>query len=379
MSADFPVWGGGRRVATATLTHLEPATLARLIWVPSFVDLCCDPGFPGFPSRETPESLFASARAGGFGELVVSPRVDPVADTPEHIARMERSQLGVRLHPTGALTIGLRGEELAEVGLLLRAGAVALSDGGVAHPDSLVLRNALEYTREFAVPVILRPCDAALDSVGVVHDSPLAARLGLRGNPAATEEIGVARAIALCRSTGAKVHLTHIGAARSIEAIAAAQREGLSLTASTPARNLLLDEASLDDGRYDARFRLHPPLRASSDREALVAGVWGGVLCLSADHQPRALEEKDHEFERSIPGSPGLRTAFAAALSALGDLDTVVRAFSLAPRDLLGLNVNSWALIDPIGETTVVAERPRPTDALEGLRLRGVVYDHGCS
>ncbi len=379
MSVDFPVWGGGRRAAESPLSHLDAATLARLIWVPSFVDLVCDPGFPGFPSRETPESLFASARAGGFGELLVSPRVDPVADTPEHIARMERSQLGVRLHPTGALTVALRGEELAEVGLLLRAGALAVSDGGVAHSDSLVLRNALEYTREFGVPVILRPCDAALDAVGVVHDSPLAARLGLRGNPAATEEIGVARVLALCRATGARVHLTHIGAERSIEAIAAAQREGLPVTASTPARNLILDEESLDDGRYDARFRLHPPLRSAADRAALIAGVRGGVLCLSADHQPRALEEKDHEFERSVPGSPGLRTAFAAALTALGDLNTVVRALSLAPRAVLGLDVGSWALIDPIGERFVVPERPRPTDALEGLRLRGVVYDHVCS
>lgn len=379
MLVDFPVWGGGRRVAESPLSHLDPATLARLIWVPSFVDLCCDPGFPGFPSRETPDSLFASARAGGFGELVVSPRVDPVADTPEHIARMERSHLGVRLHPTGALTIGLRGEELAEVGLLLRAGALAVSDGGVAHPDSLVLRNALEYTREFDVPVILRPCDAALDAVGVVHDSGLAARLGLRGNPAATEEIGVARAIALCRATGAKVHLTHLGGWRSIEAISTAQREGLALTASTPARNLVLDETSLDDGRYDARYRLHPPLRSAIDRVALVQAVREGVLCLSADHQPRAPEEKDHEFERSIPGSPGLRTAFAAALTALGDLSIVIRAFSLAPRAIFGLDVASWALVDPIGEWIVTAERPRPTDALEGLRLRGVVYDHVCS
>ncbi|GDX82914.1 dihydroorotase [Deltaproteobacteria bacterium] len=379
MRVDFPVWGGGRRAAEVSLSLLDAATVSRLIWVPSFVDLCCDPGFPGFPSRETPESLVAAARAGGFGELVVSPRVDPVADTPEHIARMERSHVGVRLHPTGALTIGLRGEELAEVGLILRAGAVALSDGGVAHPDSLVLRNALEYTREFGVPVLLRPCDAALDAVGVVHDSPLAARLGLRGNPAATEEIGVARVIALCRATGAKVHLTHVGVARSIEAIAAAQREGLPLTASTPARNLVLDEASIDDGRYDARFRLHPPLRGAIDREALVAGVRSGVLCLSADHQPRALEERDHEFERAIPGSPAPRTAFAAALTALGDLDTVVRAFALAPREVVGLDVSSWALIDPIGERVVAAERPLPTDALEGLRLRGVVYDHVCS
>ncbi len=375
MQADFPVWGGGRRAAATSLGPLDEEVRSRLIWVPSFVDLGCDPGFPGFPARETRDSLAAAARAGGFGELVLSPRVDPVADKPEHIARLERAVGGVRFHPTGALTVGLAGEELAEVGLLIRAGAVAVSDGGLPHKDTLVLRNALEYCREFGVTVILRPADAALDAVGVVNDSSVATRLGLRGNPAATEEIGVARVVSLCRATGASVHMTHIGTALGVEAIVSAQREGLRLTASTPARNLLIDEEYLDDGRYDARFRLHPPLRSRADRAALVAAVQAGTLLLAADHQPRAPEEKDHEFERSVPGSPGLRTAFAAAMTALGSLDAVVAALSLAPRAVLGLDVCSWALVDPEGSWVVAGARPLATDALEGVRLRGVVYE----
>lgn len=370
MSApEVRVFGGGTRPAPAA-AGLPPEVVAELIWVPSFVDLGCDPGFPGFPARETPESLTAAARAGGFGDLVLTPRVDPVVDTPEHVARLEGHAGPVRRHPVGALTIGLEGKELAEVGLLQRAGAVALSDGGLPVADSVVLQNALEYAREFAIPVLLRPADAFLDTLGVVHDSPVATHLGLRGNPRATEEIGVARAVSLCRATGATVHLTHLGTAFAVEAIAAAQREGLPLTGSTPARNLLLDESHLDDGRYDSRLRLHPPLRSAADRAALVDGVRRGVIWLTADHQPRAPEEKDHEFERAVPGSPGLRSAFAAAFTALGELDLVVAALATGPRRLLGLPVRSWALVHPSAPYAAA-----PADALAGLPLRGTVLD----
>lgn len=369
---ELPILGGGTRRASAAVAALPPEVLARLVWVPSFVDLGCDPGFPGFPARETPESLLAAARSGGFGELVLSPHVDPVVDTPEHVARVDRAAGPVRLHAVGALTVGLRGQELAEVGLLRRAGAVALSDGGLTIADSVVLQNALEYAREFAMPVLLRPADAYLDTVGVIHDSALASRLGLRGNPAATEEIGVARAISLCRSTGATVHLTHLGTAFAVEALAAAQREGLPISGSTPARNLLLDESTLDDGRYDARLRLHPPLRSAADKAALVHGVRAGVVWIAADHQPRAPEEKDHEFERAVPGSPGLSSAFAAALTALGELGAVVAALATGPRSLLGLPVRSYALVH-----AEAAFSAPPADALAGLPLRGRVFDLG--
>ncbi len=373
MRAEVRVFGSEATRPTAVV--LSPQVAARAVWVPAFVDLVCDPGFPGFPARETPASLADAATAGGFCELLACPHVDPVVDTPEHLSRTEPLRPPVRLLAAAALTVGLRGVELTEVGLLRQAGARALSDGRVPVADSLVLRNALEYAREFRLPVLLRPADAALDAVGVIHDSPLAARLGLRGNPAATEEIGVARAIALCRATGATVHLTHLGTARAVEQVVAAQREGLPLTASTPARNLVLDELALDDGRYDARLRLHPPLRGRAERAALVDAVRAGVLWVCADHQPRAPEEKDHEFERAVPGSAGLRSAFAACLHATRDLGATVRALSEGPRSLLGLPVGGWALVDPEAPWVPVPARGQAPDALEGHELRGVVLD----
>ena len=354
--------------------------MSRVVRIPGLVDLGCEAGFPGFPARETPASLRAAARAGGFTDLVLSPATEPVLDTPEQLVGGTVSADaggGVRLWPLAALTRGLGGAELSELGSLRAAGAIAISDGGLPVRDTTLLRNALEYARGFDLVVFLRPCDADLDLLGVVNDSPVAARMGLRGNPAASEEIGVARAIALVRATGARVHLTHVGTARGVALLRAAQAEGLALTGGVPARSLLLDEGHLDDGLYDTRRRLHPPVRSAHDRAALLAGVRDGTLMLCADHQPRAPEEKELEFERCVPGSMGLETAFAAALTALeGDLDVLVRAFCTAPRALLGLpagasvevDVDARFVVDPVAHRSLARN-----DALAGWELRGAV------
>lgn len=361
---DVPIHGGG---------VFRTEAPAGAVLLPAFVDLTCDPGFPGFPVREDAASLAAAAAAGGFGHLVLSPRVDPVVDTPEQLLHSIRwSASGVRFWPAAALTPALAGTALTEIGLLREAGAVAISDGGLPVRDTVVLRNAMEYARAFDLPLLLRPADPDLDALGVVNEGPLSAEIGLRGHPPAAEEIGVARLIALARATRARVHLTHIGTARSVELIAAA---GGLVTASTPARNLVLDETVLADGSYDSRFRLHPPLRSAGDRAALVDAVRAGVLWLSADHAPRAPEEKDHEFERAVPGSTGLESAFSAALTALGDLDAVVRALHAGPAGLVGCR-GGFALVDAGAETIVDAATHRSrarNDALDGRRLRGRV------
>lgn len=360
---DVPVWGGGMRRMEAE----EGAIL-----VPAFVDLCCESGFPGFPAREDASSLAAAAVAGGFGHLLLSPRVIPIVDTPEHLSQIPRFLPGgTRAWAAAALTMGLEGHELSEVGLLKQAGVVALSDGGIPVRDTVVLRNAMEYARAFDIPIILRPADPDLDALGVCHESRLSAQIGLRGNPAANEEIGVARILALARSTGARVHLTHITSTRALDLITPSS----GVTASTPARNLILDESVLGDGRYDSRYRLHPPVRSEGDRRALVSAVAAGSLWLTADHQPRAPEEKEHEFEHAIPGSTGLETAFAAAMTAIGSLDVVVHALSLGPAAWIGAS-GGFALVNPTAEFVVDAgthkSRAR-NDALHGQALRGRV------
>lgn len=356
----------------------DAAVDARGTWlVPSFVDLACEAGFPGFPVREDLESLSASALAGGFTELVTSPVGDPILDTPEHLADLRRTGPGgVRRWPLAAITRHLEGRELSEIGLLGRAGAAGVSDGGVPLADTVVLRNALEYARAFGLTVWLRPAEAYLDALGHAHESPVAATVGLRGNPASAEVVGVARVVELVRSTGAAVHLGPIGSAGGVALVRRARAEGLPVTASVAARSLVLDETVLLDGAYDTRYRLHPPLRGVADREALVEGVRDGTLLVSADHRPRAPEEKEMEFERAMPGSTGLESAFAAALTALGDLDLVVRALAVGPRALLRGPVPGVAWVDPAAETVVDPARHRSrarNDALAGRTLRGVV------
>jgi dihydroorotase len=355
--------------------------------VPSFVDLGCDPGFPGFPTREDAASLGAAALAGGFGDLVTHPAQDPVLDTPENFTDLQRLLPGgCRVHPLAAQTRGLAGTALSEAGLLQRAGVVGLSDGGRPVADTVVLRNALEYARGFGITTWLRPAEPSLDGLGVVNESAVAARMGLRGNPAATEEIGVARIVALVRATGAAVHLWPLGTARAVDMVRFARAEGLPITASVAARSLVLDENALDDGAYNTDLRLHPPLRTEADRLALVRGVAERTLLVCADHASRAPEEKELEFERAVPGATGLETAFAATMTALGDLDGVVEALALGPRRLLGLlptgarvrlaDVTGLALVAPEEDALVMPETLRSRARNEPLarrRLRGVV------
>ena len=379
MLRDVLVYGDDRRRNVRFGT--EDIDASRLTLIPSLVDLATDPGFPGFPVREDLTSLGMAAAAGGFTDLLLGPQVDPVADTPEVVAAVPKEwHNGPRLYAAGAATVRLAGEELAEIGLMKRAGARVLSDGGHPIRDTVVLRNLLEYAGRFRIGVHLRPADADLDRLGVVHESGVAAQVGLRGNPAASEEIGVARIVALVRATRASVHMTHLGTAAGVALLRAARAEGLPISGSTPARNLVLDESAHLARPYDTRLRLHPPLRSAADRAALVDAVQDGTLLLCADHAPRAPEEKDLEFERAAPGSTGLESAFAAALTGLdGDLDAVVQALSAGPRAVLGIASRGWALVDPDVTVTVAAAEHRSrarNDALDGLTLRGAVL--GC-
>ncbi len=365
----------------------EDVDASQLHLIPGLVDLCCNPGFPGFPLRESPRTLTAAALAGGFTDLLLSPAVDPVVDTPEQISAHD-GQTGPRRWTAAALSPGLQGKDLAELGLMLRAGAVVLSDGAVPIASTVVLRNILDYAQGFGATLLFRPADPELDLLGVVNESAVSVRIGLRGNPPATEEIGVGRLLALLSAMPVppRVHLSHLGTAAAVALVTQAARRGLPVSASTPARNLILDEEVLDGFGYESRYRLHPPLRSRRDREVLVEAVIAGQLWLCADHQPRAPEEKEHELERATPGSTGLESAFSAAWTALRAhlppdkaLAVLVQALSLGPRQLLPPASTGWTLVDLETEQEVQPATHRSlarNDALAGRRLFGRVC--GC-
>ena len=309
--------------------------------IPALVDLGSELGDPGETWREDLASGALAAAAGGFGTVVVSPATSPVIDQASLVGDVlsrARGLPGARLRVAGALTEQLDGRELAELNDLVEAGAVALSDGARGLSDALVLRNALEYARPLRVPVMLRPCEASLEERGCMHEGEVSVAVGLHGVPAASEEIGVARAISLVRLTGCALHLSHVTTEHALRALAAARAEGLPITAGAPARHLVLTDQAIDDGEYNSNLRLSPPLRPERDRRALVEAARAGLLdVVSADHVPWSRVEKELEFALASPGAVGLESAFAAAWTALGDLEALVMAMSVRPGRKIGL------------------------------------------
>ncbi len=331
---------------------------------PSLVDLdalLCDPGETW---REDLSSGTTAAAAGGYTAVLASPASRPVTDDPAVVRDLlDRSaELGrVQVLATAALTVGLKGEALAEVGLLLEAGASVVGNGEALVDNSAILRNALLYARPYDRPVLLRAGDQALEATGSMHEGKVSGRAGLHGMPAAAEELGIGRLIALARNTGATVHVTGLTTAQGVQALDRARSEGLQVSGSTHALHLLLTDQAVLDSTYDTHTRLHPPLRSESDRQALLSAVRDGtLLAVTSQHCPWTRAEKELEFERARPGAVGLETALGTVLAAIGDLSTTLRVLSAGPASVLGLDrrVSEGApaelvVFDPDGAWTV--------------------------
>ena len=307
---------------------------------PGFVDLFTDFGDPGTTWREGIEHGSLVAAAGGYTTVVVSPATSPIVDNPSVVSEIvmrAREVTGSRVQVAGALTKSLDGIDLSEIGLMVDAGCVALSDGGRVIDDARVLRRALQYVAPYGRPIFLRPGDNSLESRGVMHEGAVSIRVGLRGISAAAEEIGVGRAIALCRITGVAVHLSQITLATSVRMIAAAMEEGIKITASVPARSLLLTDEHIATSGYETSARLLPPLRPMSDVSALRAAVQT-FLSVTSDHTPWTRVEKELEFAYALPGAIGLETAAGATWRIMGGNATgFVQAMSVRPGQVIGL------------------------------------------
>ena len=352
---------------------------------PGLVDLGAELGDPGMTWREDLSTGSEAGAAGGFTTIIASPATDPVMDAPSLVNDlMVRGCAlgGARVLPAGALTVGLNGEQLAEIGLLAEAGCPAISDGGIVVGDSSVLRRALDYVRPFGIPLLLRPGEPVLHGNGVMHEGLVSIRVGLRGVPTASEEIGLTRIVSLVRHTGCPVHITHVTSADGLRLVVSAKNEGLPITVSCPARNLLLCDEAVEDTEYDTRVRLEPPLRAAGDRAALRSAVVAGDIdALISDHRPWSRVEKEVEFEWAQPGAIGLETALGAALEGLeGDVSSAIRALAVAPASVVGRRasvevggVADLVVFEPLGRQVVgQSRRSRGTnEPLEGWDLPG--------
>ena len=340
---------------------------------PGFTDLGAELGDPGKTWREDLSTGSEAGAAGGYTTVVCSPRTDPVIDTPVGVAEVRtraEAVTGARIEVAGALTVGLHGEVLSELGLMAEAGVVAFSDGRRSMSNAALLRRALDYARPFGLPVLIRPGNVELEGSGVMHEGVVSSHVGLRGIPAAAEELGVARGIAFARLTKTPVHLSHVTTQTSVDQVRRALAEGLSVTAAAPARHLLLTDKAVDDSVYDTATRLLPPLRPDSDRSALVDAVLDGTVgCVVADHVPLTRLEKELEYMYAKPGAMGLETALSATLTATQDVPATVRALAVAPAAL----INRRAAIECGAVADLVVFDPEAKRVVSGpFRSKGV-------
>lgn len=292
---------------------------ARGKWVtPGFVDLHVHLREPGQEYKESIATGTRAAVAGGFTAVCAMPNTAPANDntsvTELMLARAAAARLA-RVYPVGAVTKGRKGEELAEYGELKAAGCVALSDDGSPVSSSALMRRALEYARAFGLPLAVHEEDLQLTGKGVMHEGPVATRLGLKGIPAQSEDVMVLRDISLLELTGGRLHVCHLSSAGSVRAVREAKRRGLPVTAEVTPHHLALTDADVAASDYDPDFKMSPPLRSAADVEACREGLADGTIdAIATDHAPHSPEEKKLEFDAALNGILGLETAFPVCL-----------------------------------------------------------------
>ncbi|MEW6058303.1 MAG: dihydroorotase [Bdellovibrionota bacterium] len=314
-----------------------------LLCVPGLIDVHTHLREPGFEYKETIATGTLAAAAGGFTSVLCMANTNPVNDNPyvtQFILAQSRSHAHVRVFPVGALSKGLKGEQLAEIGKMKDAGIVAVSDDGIPVMNSYLMRKALDYCKSFDLTIISHAEDANLVGQGVMHEGIHSNCLGLRGIPAESEEILVARDIALARLTRGRVHFAHISTRQALAHIRRAKQEGLAVSCEvTPHHLCFTDE---DVGGYNSNFKMAPPLRTGEDVGALKGALQDGTIdCIATDHAPHAPRDKDVLFEFASNGVVGLETAWSVGVSLVHEgiltVSKLVEILSLNPARLFNI------------------------------------------
>ncbi len=316
---------------------------------PGLIDLGAYLREPGFEHKATIESETRAAARGGITTLVCMPQTEPVIDTPavwELIRRRAKACGRARVLAVGALTQGLAGEQLAEMGALAASGCVAVSNGRNPLASTLVARRAMEYATTFRLPVLLCSEDPHLKASGVVHEGAVATRLGLPGIPAAAETVAVARDLALTEHTGCRSHFHTLSTGRAAEMIAQARAGNRRLSADVAIHQLFLMETDVDGFR--AECRVDPPLRTHADRERLRQAVAEGeIKVICSDHQPHEADAKAQPFPATAPGISGLETLLPLTLKLVEEkvlaLPQAIACLTAAPARVLGLDLGHLA------------------------------------
>lgn len=363
-----------------------------LVIMPGLIDMHVHLRDPG---QEYKEDIFSGARAaaaGGFTAVAAMANTEPVCDNPaliSHILNRSREAV-VRVYPVGALTRAMKGEELAEMGLMRLSGAVAFSDDGLAVVNGTIMRNALHYARAIDALIIVHEEDRFLSAGGMMHEGTVSSMLGLPGIPAAAEEAMLARDLILLKMTGGRLHVAHVSTAGSVELIRKAKAEGLAVTAEVTPHHLFLSDRAVKNSGYHTSTKVNPPLRPEHDRSALWAGLLDGTIdVIASDHAPHHPDDKDVEFDFAPFGIAGLETSLPLMLDELfsgrnSKLSYTLLAEKMSRNPALILGVEGGNLrpgrpadltiIDPERSVTVKPEawycKSRNTP-FEGRRLMG--------
>ena len=363
-----------------------------LIAAPGLVDMQVFTGEPGAEHRETLASASQAAASGGVTTMVTMPDTDPVIDDPalvDFILRRARDTAIVHVHPMAALTKGLNGREMSEIGLLTEAGAVGFTNGRRPVRNAQTMRRLMTYARDFDVLVAHHPEDPDLVGNGVMNEGEAATRLGLMGIPREAELIMLERDLRLAALSGGRYHAAQISCADSAEAVRQAKARGLAMSCAVSVNHLALNE--IDVGAYRSFFKLSPPLRSEDDRLAMIDALAEGVIdVIVSGHDPQDVETKRHPFAESADGAIGMETLLPAALrlyrNGLLPLPRLIEAMSTRPAQLLGLDAGTLRpgssadiiLFDPatpwIVKEEEIVSRSKNTP-FEGARFEGRVME----
>ena len=357
---------------------------------PGFVDIHVHLREPGYEHKETIKTGCLAAAAGGFTSIVCMPNTNPINDNAsvtEYILLKARTEGIVNVFPIGAITKGEKGEELADIGEMCEAGCVAISDDGMPVTDSGLMRKAMEYVRPFGIPVITHAEDTGLSAGGVMNEGFTSTELGLRGIPAASEEVGVVRDIILCELTGTPLHICHVSTKSSVRLVRAAKKRGAKVTAEATPHHFTLTDKEVYG--YNTNAKMNPPLRTQEDVDAIIEGIADGTIdVIATDHAPHSQDEKNVEFDLAPFGIVGLETALSLSLELVEKgiitLEEMIKKLTIVPSEIVGIergtlvpgSIADLVVFDP-GESRTIDpgeffSKSRNTP-FSGWELKGVV------
>ncbi len=378
------------KVNLGSTKNLDVIDARDMIVCPGFVDMHVHLREPGYEYKETIETGTKAAAAGGFTSVCCMPNTNPVNDNAtvtNFILHKSKLSGVVNVFPIGAITRGGKGEALAEIGDMVNAGIVGISDDGFSVMNSLVMRRAMEYSRAFDIPLIPHCEDKNLSEDGMINEGKMSAILGLKGIPPESEVFMMQRDIGLAKLTGAKLHISHLSTAESVTALREAKKKKIRVTADVTPHHLLLTEDLLFD--YDTNYKVNPPLRTKRDTEVLLEGVIDGTIdAVVTDHAPHAAIDKEVEFDKAPFGIIGLETAFpllhSFVIKGLLKIERLIELLTINPARIMGLKKGTLSpgadaditLIDP-DRTYVIDKnkfysRSRNTP-FHGWKVRGAI------